>query len=105
MQTAEKLFVAIPLEDEKDVVAVIQKQQQAALDLSAQTGKHYEVIDYIEASLFVIHPIASVAKALLSMAEADVVAFLPGWDKSKSCKVLRLCADGYGKRTVELIEG
>lgn len=101
---AQKLFIAVPLEKEMDMTAVIQKQQQAALDLTMQTGKHYEVIDYIEADMFMVKPMVALGKALIAMADADVIAFLPNWQQSKICKVIRLCADGYGKRSIDMTE-
>ena len=97
----KKLFVCLPIEDES-LEGAVTKQQQAAMDLEAQTGETYDLIDYIEASLFVVHPIKSTAKALTALADADVVVCLPGWEKSNICKVIRLCADGYRIRTLVL---
>lgn len=102
MADAEKLFVAVAIEAENDMATAIGKQQQAVLDITMETGRQYEAIEYIDGSLFGVHPITALSKALSAMADADVVAFLPGWDASKSCKVLRLCAEGYGKRVIVL---
>lgn len=97
----KKLFVCLPLENESPESAIA-KQNKAAKDLEAQTGDSYEIVEYIDASIFVLHPMKAIAKALDVMSDADVVVCLPGWEKSKVCRVLRLCADGYGIRTLVL---
>lgn len=98
---AKKLFVCLPLEKE-NLEGAITKQQQAASDMEKQTATMYDVIDYIDADLFGVHPIKSLSKALNSLAEADVAVFLPGWNRSNICKVVRLCADAYRIKVFEL---
>lgn len=99
----KKLFVAVPFTEKDEIEDVLREQHQAAMDLETQMGETYDVIDYIDASMFMIHPLKTLAKALTALADADLAIFLPGWEASKICKVLRLCADGYRIRVLNLV--
>ena len=41
-------------------------------------------------------------KSLEVMSEADQVWFMPGWDKSRGCKIEHLVAKEYKKKIIEL---
>lgn len=100
----KKLFVAIPFTEKDEIEDVLHEQEQAVADLEAQMGEAYDVVNYIDASVFMIHPLKTLAKALTALSDADLAIFLPGWETSKICKVLRLCADGYRIRVLNLVK-
>ena len=43
------------------------------------------------------NPIYYLAKSIEKLAEADVVVFVPGWEKARGCKVEYEIAKAYGK--------
>lgn len=100
MMANKKLFVCLPIEGE-NLESAVTKQQQAVMDLQEQTGEAYDLIDYISASIFSIHPLSTIARALDALVDADIVVFLPGWRTSNFCKVIKLCADWYRIRTFD----
>lgn len=43
------------------------------------------------------NPIYYLAKSIEKLAEADIVVFVPGWEKARGCKVEYEIAKAYGK--------
>lgn len=43
------------------------------------------------------NPIYYLAKSIEKLAEADVVIFVPGWEKARGCKIEYEIAKAYGK--------
>lgn len=43
------------------------------------------------------NPIYYLAKSIEKLAEADVVVFVPGWEKARGCKIEYEIAKAYGK--------
>ena len=47
-------------------------------------------------------PLFYLGKSLEAMADADIVAFCPGWDKARGCRIEWEAAVAYGKSIVYL---
>ncbi len=47
-------------------------------------------------------PLESLGLAVQMMNKADVVIFVPDWEKARGCRVERMCAELYGKEIVDL---
>lgn len=43
------------------------------------------------------NPIYYLAKSIEKLAEADIVIFVPGWEKARGCKIEYEIAKAYGK--------
>ena len=48
------------------------------------------------------HPLVYLGRAIVMMAEADVVCFAPGWSKARGCRIENMAAHEYGKEILEL---
>lgn len=48
------------------------------------------------------NPIYYLAKSIEKLAEADIIIFVPGWEKARGCKIEYEIAKEYGKTIVIL---
>lgn len=47
-------------------------------------------------------PLVYLGRAIVMMAQADVVCFAPGWSKARGCRIENMAAHEYGKEILEL---
>lgn len=88
-----RVFISQPMtgRTEKEIL----KERQLIADiLKKEHGEDIEIIDSYEKSNE--NPIALLGRAIEKMAQADLIAFMPGWDKSKGCAVEHKCSIKYG---------
>lgn len=48
------------------------------------------------------HPLVYLGRALVMMADADLVCFAPGWEQARGCCIENMAAHEYGKEILEL---
>lgn len=87
-------------EERENIITILKKLDTGLSD----KGIHIKVIDSFDEDAFVNkrHPLLCMSDCLARMADADVVVFAPGWDKSGGCKIEHLCAETYHISTVML---
>jgi hypothetical protein len=74
--------------------------------LAERAKKRFGEVEILETKLNSIPDEANglwlLSKSLETMAQADVVYFADGWEKSKRCKIENQCAMAYGLNIIEV---
>ena len=73
----------------------IKKEREGLIFAIENTGGEYldSVLDISEERT----PLFYLSKSIEYLDEADVIYFMPGWEKSRGCKIEFECAKAYGK--------
>lgn len=96
MSDKYRVFISQPMNNrsEEDILL----ERDSVLALCQEKNPEKRVIEI--PSYFGPHsqstPLESLAMGLGMMASADKVYFVPGWDKTRGCKIEHLCCEEYG---------
>ena len=73
----------------------IKKEREALIFAIENAGGEYldSVLDISEERT----PLFYLSKSIAYLDEADVIYFMPGWEKARGCKIEFECAKAYGK--------
>lgn len=104
-----RVFISQPMtghtleevKSEREAVIAIMQQ----LDKGLRTFGHtVEVVDSFDEEAFKEHrnPLECLGDCIKIMSTCNVVVFVPGWEKSRGCRVEHLCAVEYNISTVML---
>ena len=65
--------------------------------------KGFEVID----TFFTddMQPLEHLGRSICAMAYVDCVAFVPGWEEARGCRIEHECAYEYGKQIITIADG
>ena len=96
----KKLFISQPMNDKHDE-DILWERQEALLQVVAEYGEEVELIDsFFQNAPHEARPLWFLGKSLELLAGADIVYFVPGWEKTRGCRIQHECAEQYGLRIV-----
>lgn len=96
----KKLFISQPMNDKNDE-DILWERQEALLQVVAEYGEEVELIDsFFQNAPHEARPLWFLGKSLELLARADIVYFVPGWEKTRGCRIQHECAEQYGLRIV-----
>lgn len=89
-----KVYIAQPMSG-MTLEEIIRQRREATQEISiAENKSKIEVVNKLDAN-FDKGPVYNLGKSIMRMADAEVVYFLPGWDKHKGCMIERTVAEYY----------
>ena len=92
----KKLFISQPMSGltDKEILEVRQNAIKAAIEFLGEDVEALETFftDFKNDA----KPLHYLAKSIEFLADADVVYFARGWNKSRGCKIEQICAKEYG---------
>lgn len=96
----KKLFISQPMADKSDE-DILWERQEALLQVAADLGEGVELIDsFFQHAPHDARPLWFLGKSLELLAGADIVYFVPGWEKARGCRIEHECAVQYGLRII-----
>ena len=100
-----KVFISQPMCGRTD--EEIRKQREDAVccvqEMYGVKRSEIEVIgSYFDDFARDAHPLMYLGRALVMMADADLVCFAPGWEKARGCRIENVAAHEYEKDILEL---
>lgn len=81
-----KIFISIPMRGRTD--------DDIKKDMKSIMKEHYPDDELIDSVIDSGTPVKCLANSINLMSDADIVAFAPGWEKARGCKIeLQICKD------------
>ena len=90
----KKVFISQPMGD-KTTEEIIKERDRVKKELEEKLGYKIEIIDSFFNSHFAHPPLYYLGRAIEMMADADLVYFVKGWEKSRGCQIEHQCAILY----------
>lgn len=95
-----RVYCAVPMWGRAE--SAIASELESAVSLySSHTGKSCELVNYSRAHT-ALSPLEAFGESVKSMAKADVVLMLDGWEEARGCRLEHEIAMGFGVPVVYL---
>lgn len=96
----KKVFISQPMRGLKDS-EILYKRLDVSAKLIEKYGEGTFILDtYFDDFDSKTKPLEYLAKSIEYLADADVVYFCKGWEKSRGCVIEQKCAVDYGIETI-----
>lgn len=93
----KKLFISQPMRDKTDEQILAERTRIMEVVKAKYPEEEIEVLDtFFQNAPHEARPLWFLSKSLEFLSTADIVAFAPGWDKYRGCKIEHTCALEYG---------
>ena len=90
-----KVFISQPMNGKTDE-QIREERRIVEIRLHRKLNEKFEILDTVFDLDEGTHPLVYLGKSIEKMAEADIVCFMEGWDKSRGCLVEYATAVNYG---------
>ena len=90
-----KVFLSQPMNGKTDE-QIREERRIVEIRLHRKLNEKFEILDTVFDLDEGTHPLVYLGKSIEKMAEADIVCFMEGWDKSRGCLVEYATAVNYG---------
>lgn len=92
-----RVFISQPMKDKTDEEILNERNRMIEAIVKKHPNKEIEIIDsFFQGAPAEAKPLWFLGKSLELLSTADIVAFAPGWDKYRGCRIEHTCALEYG---------